>query len=147
MKVVLLNQNPVISRLVKLSMEKIGYELEEIENITQIVPWNCDLLICDHEMVDESVDYTPFGKEILFLIPRNYEKKLGKYSLEKPFLPTDFIDKVQKIISLSEYKEEESVETHASTESFSDNLDDNLANVYNSFDDFFLGGNSSGCCP
>ena len=90
MKVVLLNQNPVISRLIKLSLDKIGYELEEIENLTQIAPWSCDLLICDHEMLDESIDYTPFGKEILFLIPRNYEKKLGKNGFSRLYLPSFF---------------------------------------------------------
>ena len=136
MKVVLLNQNPVISRLVKLSLDKIGYELEEIENLTQIAPWSCDLLICDHEMVDESIDYTPFGKEILFLIPRNYEKKLGKYSLEKPFLPTDFIDKVQKISPLNEEKEDAQTTPAAtkSLDSFSDSLDEGLS-IGDSFDD------------
>ncbi len=136
MKVVLLNQNPVISRLVKLSLDKIGYELEEIENLTQIAPWSCDLLICDHEMVDEDTDYTPFGKEILFLIPRNYEKKLGKYSLEKPFLPTDFIDKVQKISPLNEEKEAAQTTPAAtkSLDSFSDSLDEGLS-IGDSFDD------------
>ena len=99
MKVFLLNHNPAVSRLIKLSLEKIGYELEEIASLTQIASRCADLFICDSELIDENVDYTVYGKELLFLIPRNYEKKVGKNMLEKPFLPTDFIECVKKIIS------------------------------------------------
>ena len=96
MKVILLNQNPAVSRLVRLSIEKIGYKLEEYSNIAQLDEQNpADVFICDHELVDDSVDYAPFGKHIIFLVPRNFAKKLGKHTLEKPFLPTDFMDFVK----------------------------------------------------
>ena len=98
MKVILLNQNPAVSRLVRLSIEKIGYKLEEYSNIAQLDEQNpADVFICDHELVDDSVDYTPFGKHIIFLVPRNFAKKLGKHTLEKPFLPTDFMDFVKRV--------------------------------------------------
>ena len=59
MKVILLNQNPAVSRLVRLSIEKIGYKLEEYSNIAQLDEQNpADVFICDHELVDDSVDYT-----------------------------------------------------------------------------------------
>ena len=98
MKVILLNQNPAVSRLVRLSIEKIGYKLEEYSNIAQLDEQNpADVFICDHELVDDSVDYAPFGKHIIFLVPRNFAKKLGKHTLEKPFLPTDFMDFVKRV--------------------------------------------------
>ena len=87
MKVFLLNHNPVVSRLAKLSLEKMGYELEEIASITQISGKCADIFICDSELIDPNTDYTPYGKELLFLVPRNFEKKVGKNMLEKPFLP------------------------------------------------------------
>ena len=98
MKVILLNQNQAVSHLVRLSMEKIGYNLEEYSNIAQLDEQNpADVFICDHELVDDSVDYAPFGKHIIFLVPRNFAKKLGKHTLEKPFLPTDFMDFVKRV--------------------------------------------------
>ena len=98
MKVILLNQNQAVSHLVRLSMEKIGYNLEEYSNIAQLDEQNpADIFICDHELVDDSVDYAPFGKHIIFLVPRNFAKKLGKHTLEKPFLPTDFMDFVKRV--------------------------------------------------
>nr|WP_321317102.1 hypothetical protein [uncultured Campylobacter sp.] len=98
MKVILLNQNQAVSHLVRLSIEKIGYKLEEYSNIAQLDEQNpADIFICDHELVDDSVDYAPFGKHIIFLVPRNFSKKLGKHTLEKPFLPTDFMDFVKRV--------------------------------------------------
>lgn len=97
MNVILLNDNPVVSRLVKLSLEKIGYKLEEVSSLVQIEGKSADIFICDSGVADENVDYTSYGNQVLFLVPRNFEKKLGKNSLEKPFLPTDFIDFIQKL--------------------------------------------------
>ncbi|MCI6695551.1 MAG: hypothetical protein MR469_07940 [Campylobacter sp.] len=103
MKVILLNQNQAVSHLVRLSIEKIGYKLEEYSNIAQLDEQNpADIFICDHELVDDSVDYAPFGKHIIFLVPRNFAKKLGKHTLEKPFLPTDFMDFVKRVATSSD---------------------------------------------
>ena len=103
MKVILLNQNQAVSHLVRLSIEKIGYKLEEYSNIAQLDEQNpADVFICDHELVDDSVDYAPFGKHIIFLVPRNFAKKLGKHTLEKPFLPTDFMDFVKRVATSSD---------------------------------------------
>ena len=61
MKVILLNQNPAVSRLVRLSIEKIGYKLEEYSNIAQLDEQNhADVLICDHELADDRAAYETF---------------------------------------------------------------------------------------
>ena len=125
MKVILLNQNPAVSRLVRLSIEKIGYKLEEYSNIAQLDEQNpADVFICDHELVDDSVDYTPFGKHIIFLVPRNFAKKLGKHTLEKPFLPTDFMDFVKRVATSGD-DEAELQETSSSD--FSDTSAENFS--------------------
>ena len=137
MKVILLNQNPAVSRLVRLSIEKIGYKLEEYSNIAQLDEQNpADVFICDHELVDDSVDYTPFGKHIIFLVPRNFAKKLGKHTLEKPFLPTDFMDFVKRVATSgddeAELQEPSSSDfMGTSAEDFSSGIDD-----LDSFGDF-----------
>ena len=137
MKVILLNQNPAVSRLVRLSIEKIGYKLEEYSNIAQLDEQNpADVFICDHELVDDSVDYAPFGKHIIFLVPRNFAKKLGKHTLEKPFLPTDFMDFVKRVATSgddeAELQEPSSSDfMGTSAEDFSSGIDD-----LDSFGDF-----------
>jgi len=120
MKVFLLNHNPVVSRLAKLSLEKMGYELEEIASITQISGQCADIFICDSELIDPNTDYTPYGKELLFLVPRNFEKKVGKNMLEKPFLPTDFVECIQKITNKTSIKTTQEKPKDLSKDNFTD---------------------------
>ena len=140
MKVILLNQNPAVSRLVRLSIEKIGYKLEEYSNIAQLDEQNpADVFICDHELVDDSVDYTPFGKHIIFLVPRNFAKKLGKHTLEKPFLPTDFMDFVKRVATSgddeTELQEPSSSDfMGTSAENFSSDVGDLDLDTFGDFD-------------
>ena len=140
MKVILLNQNPAVSRLVRLSIEKIGYKLEEYSNIAQLDEQNpADVFICDHELVDDSVDYTPFGKHIIFLVPRNFAKKLGKHTLEKPFLPTDFMDFVKRVATSgddeTELQEPSSSDfSDTSAENFSSDIGDLDLDSFGDFD-------------
>ena len=140
MKVILLNQNPAVSRLVRLSIEKIGYKLEEYSNIAQLDEQNpADVFICDHELVDDSVDYTPFGKHIIFLVPRNFAKKLGKHTLEKPFLPTDFMDFVKRVATSgddeAELQEPNSSDfSDTSAENFSSDINDLDLDTFGDFD-------------
>ena len=132
MKVILLNQNPAVSRLVRLSIEKIGYKLEEYSNIAQLDEQNpADVFICDHELVDDSVDYTPFGKHIIFLVPRNFAKKLGKHTLEKPFLPTDFMDFVKRVATSGD---DEAELQEPSNSDFSDTSAENFSSDINDLD-------------
>ena len=132
MKVILLNQNPAVSRLVRLSIEKIGYKLEEYSNIAQLDEQNpADVFICDHELVDDSVDYTPFGKHIIFLGPRNFAKKLGKHTLEKPFLPTDFMDFVKRVAASGD---DEAELQESSSSDFSDTSAENFSSDINDLD-------------
>ena len=120
MKVFLLNHNPVVSRLAKLSLEKMGYELEEIASITQISGKCADIFICDSELIDPNTDYTPYGKELLFLVPRNFEKKVGKNMLEKPFLPTDFVECIKKITNKTCIKTTQEKPKDLSKDNFTD---------------------------
>ena len=132
MKVILLNQNPAVSRLVRLSIEKIGYKLEEYSNIAQLDEQNpADIFICDHELVDDSVDYAPFGKHIIFLVPRNFAKKLGKHTLEKPFLPTDFMDFVKRVATSGD---DETELQESSSSDFSDTSAENFSSDINDLD-------------
>ena len=46
MKVILLNNNPAVSKLASVSLNKLGYEFVEIDNLETIVDNEADLIIC-----------------------------------------------------------------------------------------------------
>ncbi|MEE3776997.1 hypothetical protein V2I28_05810 [Campylobacter sp. CX2-4080-23] len=101
MKVILLNNNPAVSKLISVSLNKLGYEFVEIDNLETLASDNADLIICDSGLYDNQVDYLQYAKNQLFLLPRNRsdEYNLPKEQiLQKPFLPTDFIDMINGIL-------------------------------------------------
>ncbi|MEE3712722.1 hypothetical protein V2I22_06910 [Campylobacter sp. CLAX-7218-21] len=101
MKVILLNNNPAVSKLVSVSLNKLGYTFAEIDNLEYLTSNDADLIICDSGLYDSKINYLEYAKNQLFLIPRNRadEYNLTKsQTLQKPFLPTDFIDVVKRIL-------------------------------------------------
>lgn len=101
MKVILLNNNPAVSKLVSVSLNKLGYTFAEIDNLEYLTSNDADLIICDSGLYDSKINYLEYAKNQLFLIPRNRadEYNLAKsQTLQKPFLPTDFIDIVKRIL-------------------------------------------------
>lgn len=101
MKVILLNNNPAVSKLVSVSLNKLGYTFTEIDNLEYLTSNDADLIICDSGLYDSKINYLEYAKNQLFLIPRNRadEYNLAKsQTLQKPFLPTDFIDIVKRIL-------------------------------------------------
>ncbi|WP_086243507.1 hypothetical protein [Campylobacter devanensis] len=101
MKVILLNNNPAVSKLVSVSLNKLGYTFAEIDNLEYLTSNDADLIICDSGLYDNKINYLEYAKNQLFLIPRNRadEYNLAKsQTLQKPFLPTDFIDVVKRIL-------------------------------------------------
>ncbi len=55
MKLLLLNENPVVTKLVTLSAQKTGDELVSATNVDDIEEGHYDLLIVDDGSFDESV--------------------------------------------------------------------------------------------
>ena len=106
MRLLLLNNNPAVSRLIKLSAEKAGYELDEFEDYGLVPLTTYDVILIDNELYDETMiagvcestgcDY------IVYICQRGAKKpEAVNVSLEKPFLPTDFLvllDKVKTVI-------------------------------------------------
>lgn len=101
MKIILLNDNSAVSRLINISITKLGYELKEVHNIDDI-DGIVDLLICDNGSIEDGIDYSKYASNILYLVPRNYNNiKDQKYTLIKPFLPTDFMNAINNILNSS----------------------------------------------
>ncbi len=104
MRVLLFNDNPVVTKLVTLSTQKTGDELEVCSNVEEINFNECDLLIIDDELYnDESLlalEASVNAKKYLFMSKRGVEKPANfDYSINKPFLPTDLVELFSAISS------------------------------------------------
>jgi len=96
-KILLLNDNPVVNKLVTLSAQKTSDELEVISSIDDISPKSCDLLVLDDtlysddawEEIQEKVKF----KKSLYICAKNAIEVSGFTAmLKKPFLPTELVE-------------------------------------------------------
>ena len=107
MKILLINENPVVGKLVTLSAQKTGDELIPVSSVEEVEEGSYDLVLVD----DGS--YTPELMETLastcsivhscFIGSRTSEKpSIFTRELKKPFLPTDLVDAFMEISSKTE---------------------------------------------
>jgi len=114
MKVALINKNPAVSRLITLSLNKIGTEYSEFEDLNGFDDAQFDFIIIDSD-VDSSELAT--DKKVMYLASRGESKpEFATLMLEKPFLPTEFISVFEQNIP----KDEPATEQNASEQSESD---------------------------
>ncbi len=104
MRILLINDNPAVSRLITLSVEKMGHEIKEVLKIEDYDGTKCDLVFIDSESYEEEVAKTMKEMELFehfsYIAPRGEEKPdIMDSMLEKPFLPTDFMNLFEKISS------------------------------------------------
>lgn len=67
MNVLLINDNPAISRLISLSMKKFSYEFHEVSSVDDIYP--CDILIIDSK-IDFDESFKSLAKHIVLILPK-----------------------------------------------------------------------------
>ena len=100
MKVALINKNPAVSRLITLSLNKIGTEYSEFEDLNGFDDAQFDFIIIDSD-VDSSELAT--DKKVMYLASRGESKpEFATLMLEKPFLPTEFISVFEQNMSKDE---------------------------------------------
>lgn len=103
MKILLLNNNPVVDKLTTLSAQKTSDELSIAKSVEEVGLKKCDLLIIDDSLYSEEVmeelrDRVEFGKS-LYVCSKDSESVDGFNAIiKKPFLPTDL---VETLISLA----------------------------------------------
>ena len=95
----LVNDNPAISRLITLSIKKMGHKVDEILTFDDFPLKHYDMVFIDDEQYDEaSVDearLSELSNCFVCIVKREATKQENiDLILEKPFLPTDFIDMV-----------------------------------------------------
>lgn len=98
MRIVLLNENPAVSRLIGISLSKLGYEFDESSLINEDQEY--DIVIFDSSVYEQNLENTFDDKSTIYLIPRDFSEFQDKpYKLEKPFLPMDFLDVFDRVKS------------------------------------------------
>ncbi len=101
MRLLLLNTNPAVSRLIKLSTDKVGYELDEFDDYGLVPLVQYDVILVDNEVYEEEalagVKETSECNYVIYIGQRGTQKPQGvNVLLEKPFLPTDFLTLLEK---------------------------------------------------
>lgn len=97
MKILLLNNNPVVNKLVTLSAQKTSDEIDVVESVEAIEADSYDLLVVDdtlysQEIMQELKDKITFTQS-LFICSKNAQS-VDEFTkvLRKPFLPTDLVE-------------------------------------------------------
>ncbi|EIU4224903.1 hypothetical protein L4X86_000144 [Campylobacter jejuni] len=92
MKILLLNENPVVSRLVSLSAKKMSYDFEELNAYSENLG-NYDVIVVDSDTPAPLKILKEKCDRLIFLAPRNQNVEyIDAQILQKPFLPTDFLN-------------------------------------------------------
>lgn len=100
-KIVIINENPAVSRLATLALDKIGLEYAQIGNTGEL-DGPCDVLIVDSDSDAKNTNLKQFANKILYLSSKNAPTFEGADRiLPKPFLPTEFIAIVEDLASKS----------------------------------------------
>ena len=128
MKILLINNNPVVSRLTALSARKEDIEIDEVQEVTELTAYNYDIVFVDADSWNEDVRSTIFThietqKRVLFYAQDDNED-LDKFDkgILKPFLPSEVsavIRSVEEIVTLdsisNEIEEEKSLDLDLET--------------------------------
>ena len=100
-KIVIINENPAVSRLATLALDKIGLEYAQIGNAGEL-DGPCDVLIVDSDSDAKDTNLKQFANKILYLFSKNAPTFEGADRiLPKPFLPTEFIAIVEDLANKS----------------------------------------------
>lgn len=90
MKILLLNKNPVISKLVRLSAEKLEYEFEEQTQYVDNLP-QYDVIVIDDSVEANLQDLESKCERLICISSGETNTQSARKILHKPFLPTDLI--------------------------------------------------------
>ena len=97
MKILLLNDNPVVNKLVTLSAQKTSDELEVVENPDNINEGTYDLLVVDDALYEDTLfqnleEKINFTKSLHICSKDTENASEFSRTIKKPFLPTDLVE-------------------------------------------------------
>ncbi|MBM0636692.1 hypothetical protein LNU06_03430 [Campylobacter sp. VicNov18] len=140
MKILLLNENPVVSRLVSLSAKKMSCDFEELDAYNENLS-HYDVIVVDSDTPAPLKILKEKCERLIFLAPRNQDIDLDVQILQKPFLPTDFLN----LFNDQDVKEPDLVQSLVLNNDENSHIDDDLSadlNLDDTLDDDSLNINS-----
>ncbi len=112
MKILLINNNPVVSRLTALSARKENIEIDEIQEVTELSSDKYDIVFVDSDSLTKDVrdtikEHLKIKKLVLFYTDGDEEDKgIFDISILKPFLPSEVSAVIHSVEDMEEEKEE-----------------------------------------
>ena len=112
MKILLINNNPVVSRLTALSARKENIAIDEIQEVTELSSDGYDIVFVDadsltkdvHDIIKEQLNVK---KSVLFYAEGDEEDKLlFDLTILKPFLPSEVSAVIRSVEEMGEKEEE-----------------------------------------
>jgi uncharacterized membrane protein len=102
MNILLLNDNPVVTKLVTLSAQKTGSEILIVNNVEEILGGSYDLLIVDEALytptlMDELKSKISYKRSLYMLSRGSQSIDEFDHEVKKPFLPTDLVELLSSI--------------------------------------------------
>lgn len=99
MRVALINNNTAVSRLITLSLNKVGAKYIEGDDL-ELFEGEFDVVVLDSDAGISVDDASLLAPLLIYLAPRGGEQpRSANAVLEKPFLPTEFINVFNEITS------------------------------------------------
>ena len=97
MKILLLNDNPVVNKLVTLSAQKTSDELEIVDSMDVLLPGVYDLLVVDDSLYSDDFfdvikDKLTFTSSLYICTRDAATVETFSSTIKKPFLPTDLVE-------------------------------------------------------
>ncbi|WP_027327297.1 hypothetical protein [Helicobacter pametensis] len=118
MKILLINTNPVVQKLVEMTSKKIECELEVIESLMDLEQLRnldrLDLVIVDDDVLvgadSAMISALPKSKTLALVSTQEWAAALFPFVIRKPFLPNELLDlllKAKALISKNMEEDEE----------------------------------------
>ncbi len=119
MRILLLNDNPVVRKLVALSAQKTKDDLNVVSSVDEIEHDGYDLVIIDdaqysNDLMVQLEEKITFKTSLLMATRGNTIEKGFDHIINKPFLPTDLVElfaRIENTLSKAPNEEEKSFET------------------------------------
>lgn len=131
MKILLINHNPVVSRLTSLSAKKEKVELDEIKEISELVVNEYAIVFVDSESYNESVSNilqnSGIKTKVLFYAQGDEEdQSLFNHTILKPFLPSEVSAILREVKMESEQDEATKIKEEPSISDLVENKNNDL---------------------
>lgn len=130
MKTLLFNKNPIISKLVRMSAQKMEYEFEERLNYTSDID-SYDVIIVDDGISADLKVLQGKCKKLIYISSGASANEESRQVLHKPFLPTDLIALMRideaTAAQADKDKGENAEKTAPTSENISANADENAS--------------------